>query len=422
MNYTKYEVGPYNLHVINTDKFKTTTIRLNFKKKVKKEDVTYLTVLNSMLFKSTKKYKTNKDLEIASENLYDITYGDGLTISGNYIIMHIYGTFLNEKYSDSEVLEKSIEFLSEILFNPDVIDKKFNEEKLNEVKKEIRDEIITYFDNPSVLGKQRLFEIMDPDSSLSYSDYGTLDDLEKITPESLYKYYVEFLKTSIVDIYACGSFDNTKLKEYIMKYVKVNTIKRKGISHEVIQTKIRRRSRSFKEEKDIEQSKLFIGCKIEKMTSDEKEYTSYIYNYILGGGTGSLLFNDVREKHSLCYYINSRVINIYNIMYITSGIDTTNYRKAVSLIKKNIKKISDGKFDSKLIDEAKKFYKSGCKMIKNNPYDIIASYMSMNYFNRDDIEVRMKQIDKVTKGDIINFSKKIHLDTILLVEGSDKDA
>lgn len=422
MNYTKYEIGPYNLHVINTDKFKTSTIRLNFKKKIKKEDVTYLTVLNAILLKSTNKYKTNKDLEIASEELYDITYGNGLTISGNYIIMHLYGTFLNEKYSDSEVLEKSIAFLSEILFNPDVIDEKFSEEKFDEVKKEIRDEIIISFDNPSILGKQRLFEIMDPDSSLSYFDFGTLEDLEKITPESLYKYYLEILKTSIVDIYACGVFDNIKLKEYIMKYVKINTIKRKGINHEVVQKKIRRRSRSIKEEKDVEQSKLFIGYKIDKMTRDEKEYTGYIYNYILGGGTGSLLFNDIREKHSLCYYINSRIINIYNVMYINSGIDSENYRKTVALIKKNVKKITDGKFDSKLIDEAKKFYKSGCKMIKNNPYDIISSYMSMNYFNRDDIEVRMKEIDKVTKGDIINFSKKIHLDTVLLVERSDKDA
>ena len=38
MKYKKIDVGPYNIHLINTNKFKTVTIKINFKRK------TYLTL------------------------------------------------------------------------------------------------------------------------------------------------------------------------------------------------------------------------------------------------------------------------------------------------------------------------------------------------------------------------------------------
>ena len=37
MKYNRYEIGPYNLHVINTDKFKKNVINVSFKEKVKKD-------------------------------------------------------------------------------------------------------------------------------------------------------------------------------------------------------------------------------------------------------------------------------------------------------------------------------------------------------------------------------------------------
>ena len=40
MKYRKIEVGPYNLHIIKTDKFKTVTIRINFKRPLIKEEIT----------------------------------------------------------------------------------------------------------------------------------------------------------------------------------------------------------------------------------------------------------------------------------------------------------------------------------------------------------------------------------------------
>ena len=59
---------------------------------------------------------------------------------------------------------------------------------------------------------------------------------------------------------------------------------------------------------------------------------------------------NVREKNSLCYYINSDVKPYDNIMFIYSGISNENIEKATKLIKKTIKEISSGKISDEILN------------------------------------------------------------------------
>ena len=78
------------------------------------------------------------------------------------------------------------------------------------------------------------------------------------------------------------------------------------------------------------------------MKEFERNYVLTLYNIILGGGSESLLFQNVREKHSLCYYISSSANKVDNLMIISSGIAKNNLKKTLTLIKKEMKNISDG--------------------------------------------------------------------------------
>ena len=80
MKYEKIDLGPYKLHFINTDKFKTTTISVNFREKIIKEDITKIndtlpsykhikaiTVQTTPMIKTTTA-KIKRHEEIKSEN------------------------------------------------------------------------------------------------------------------------------------------------------------------------------------------------------------------------------------------------------------------------------------------------------------------------------------------------------------------
>ena len=70
MQYIKKDLGSFNLHMIQTDKFKTITLRIVFHTPIKKEEITKRNVLSDILLQSSKKYPSKRDMIIESEELY----------------------------------------------------------------------------------------------------------------------------------------------------------------------------------------------------------------------------------------------------------------------------------------------------------------------------------------------------------------
>ena len=141
MNYTKYKNSAYNIHLINTDRFKTISIRINFKRKINREEITKRNLLTRILLESNEFYKTSRLIEIETENLYGLMLRSSSSISGNYSIMSFESSFLNEEYTDKKMIEKSLDFILGFLFNPDIEGKKFNEKSFNLCKESLKQEI-----------------------------------------------------------------------------------------------------------------------------------------------------------------------------------------------------------------------------------------------------------------------------------------
>ena len=70
MKYKKINFGPYNLHMIKTNRFKITTIELIFCNEVKKEEITITNFLASAMCYTTKKYNTKIEFAKKLEELY----------------------------------------------------------------------------------------------------------------------------------------------------------------------------------------------------------------------------------------------------------------------------------------------------------------------------------------------------------------
>ena len=74
MNYHKYLIGPYNLHIIKTNQFKKDVITIDFRRKTKKEEITLRNFLSNILIKSTNNYPTERLMNIKREELYKIFF------------------------------------------------------------------------------------------------------------------------------------------------------------------------------------------------------------------------------------------------------------------------------------------------------------------------------------------------------------
>lgn len=417
MEYIKKDLGSYKLHLIKTDKFKSITVKVSFHRVIKKNEITIRNILSDMFMQSSKKYNSKRELTIKAQDLYAAGLRTTNSRLGNYINTDFYLTVLNDKYTEDGNFASSLEFLSEIIFNPDVEDGKFNEEKLDIVKSTCRSDLNSIKEDASNYSLIRMAEAFGEGEPISYRMMGYLEDLDNITGTSLYEFYLDMIKNDFVDIFVIGDVDIKEATDLIKMYFKFDILKKLKMPFMVDEKKPRRSKLVFNEKIDNTQSKLAIGCRINGLSEYERNYPLTLFNVIFGGCSDSKLFKEVREENSLCYTIYSITNKLDNVLLIRAGIDKENYKKTVSLIEKNLKDMCNGKFDETDILMAKEYYNTALEEIEDSQSKIINNYLMMELINTDDIDVKRDKMSKVTKSEIVKVAKKVTIDTIFCLEG-----
>lgn len=417
MEYIKKDLGSYKLHLIKTDKFKSITVKVSFHRVIKKNEITIRNILSDMFMQSSKKYNSKRELTIKAQDLYAAGLRTTNSRLGNYINTDFYLTVLNDKYTEDGNFASSLEFLSEIMFNPDVENGKFNEEKLDIVKSTCRSALNSIKEDASNYSLIRMAEAFGEGEPISYRMMGYLEDLDNITGTSLYEFYLDMIKNDFVDIFVIGDISIKETTDLIKMYFKFDILKKLKMPFMVDEKKPRRSKLVFNEEIDNTQSKLAIGCRINGLSEYERNYPLTLFNVIFGGCSDSKLFKEVREENSLCYTIYSITNKLDNVLLIRAGIDKENYKKTVSLIEKNLKDMCNGKFDETDILMAKEYYNTALEEIEDSQSKIINNYLMMELINTDDIDVKREKMSKVTKSEIVKVAKKVTIDTIFCLEG-----
>lgn len=417
MEYIKKDLGSYKLHLIKTDKFKSITVKVSFHRVIKKNEITIRNILSDMFMQSSKKYNSKRDLTIKAQDLYAAGLRTTNSRLGNYINTDFYLTVLNDKYTEEGNFASSLEFLSEIVFNPDVENGQFNEEKLDIVKSACRSALNSIKEDASNYSLIRMAEEFGKGEPISYRMIGYLEDLDDITGTSLYEFYLDMIKNDFVDIFVIGDIDIKGTTDLIKKYFKFGVLKKLKVPFMVDEKKPRRSKLVLNEKIDNTQSKLAIGCRLNDLNEYERGYPLTLFNVIFGGCSDSKLFKEVREENSLCYTIYSITNKLDNVLLIRAGIDKENYKKTVSLIEKNLKDMCNGKFDETDILMAKEYYNTALEEIEDSQSKIINNYLMMELINADDIDVKREKMNKVTKSEIVRVAKKVTIDTILCLEG-----
>ena len=224
------DLGSYNLHFIKTDIFKTITMKVIFHTPIIKEDITKRNILSDILLQSTKEYKTRRDLTIKSEDLYAADIYTSNQRVGNYIMTSFILQTLNDKYTEENNFEESIKFLHEIIFNPDVEEERFKEDKLELVKSNATLALNSIKEDAANYSLIRMSEAYDKTSPISYRMTGYLEGLDKITEENLYEYYERMLDNDYVDIFILGDINEKELLPIIKKYFKFKKVKKRKAS------------------------------------------------------------------------------------------------------------------------------------------------------------------------------------------------
>ena len=416
MKYYDYDMDGFKLHVIKTNRFKTVFYSINIRFEDNKDSEVYTSLLSRMLIQTSSKFNSLREINTYCASIYDPSYNIRVLGSGSENILRLTSSFVNEKYTEKGMLLKNLEFLTSFIFEPKIVDGGFDKEMFDIQKEKLLEYYKSMKDNPKEYAKSRLAEEM----QIKKYKVLKLDDLisgiSNLSEVELYNFYQSIMSKGCLDIFICGDVDEKEVKEIFSKLIKFKGTHKK-INHLVKQHDFKDMPKIVVDKTNNTQSNLIIGFKLDNLSDFERNYVFVLYSWILGGGMSSLLSQTVREKYSLCYYIYAVRQNLFETMKIYAGIDGVNFEKTCNLIQDELENMENGNFSLELFEGVKEIYYNSLIRIEDSQDDLVASYASEIFINNDSISDRKKNMSKVTKEDVMNLAKKVHVDTIYLLKG-----
>lgn len=418
MKYKTYNCNSFNIYTIKTDRFKTSHLEVIFKNVLKKEEIGTYSFLADMLSEGCKKYPRKKDLITRFEELYKIVIYASTMRVGNVIDLHVSLDFINPEYIEDEgYIEDVIKTLFEVILNPNVCNDEFDLKTFNIVKERLRREINSLKENPVKQSIKEAIKTMDSNSPTSYEILGTIEELENITPAKLYDAYKSLRKNFKVDVFLIGNLDMDNVASLIKKYFKNRYIVSDNFEV-MVDNKETKKVKVKAMKSDNIQTNLVMLFNLKNLSELEKNITLNCFNYLYGsGGLTSKLYKSIREENSLCYAINSMYLKYDKLLMVQISLDNCNVKKAISLVKKELKSMQNGNFSEEEVRDAINNMVISLDMSLDNNIAILNNYVFNIYDKLPSIEERKEYFKKLTKEDIVNVSKKVKLNTIFTLEG-----
>jgi len=417
-----YTLNGINVHTIPTNKFKTNTIVLKVKAPLSEEDVTVRAILPYVLQNATESHPQPSQFRAYLDELYGASLAVDLSKKGEDHIISIRLEIANEKFlkDSTPLLEKGIELLSEVLLKPVTEGNGFKTATVDKEKRALKQRIQSVYDDKMRYASQRLIEEMCAEEPYRLSANGEKDKVDAITSESLYSYYQNMLKTNDIHLYMVGDIKEEEVDEYIKKYFVLPDQDNKVTSSITQPNKDRKEPNEVIERQDIKQGKLNIGYRTNVTFKDDLYYALQVFNGIFGGFSHSKLFINVREKESLAYYAASRVESHKGLLLVMSGIDFSNYEKAVTIINQQIEAMKQGEYTDGEMSQTKAVIKNQILETIDTARGLIEVLYNNEVSEVDKpIEAFLEGVENVTKEEIQEVAKMIELDTTYFLTGKE---
>lgn len=402
------------LHVLPTKRFKTFAISLFAGVPLNEEKVTPIALIPFVLRRGTAKTPETIAFREKLDDLYGAGFGFDVYKRGDSQIVQFRMDVINDQFvsSDQSLLAASIAFLGDALTDPCLENGGFRAKYVEAEKATLRKRLEAIVNDKIRYAAERCIEEMCAEEPYRLHPLGRLDDIDSITPESLYRQYEEWLQSAALDLYVVGDTSLEEVTQLVEKAFKLKP----GTPASYVRPKVDVPVRDVKvvvDKMDVSQGKLNMGLRT-GISYDDKLYPAVLmYNGILGGYPHSKLFINVREKESLAYYAASRLDGHKGICTIQSGIEFANYEKAVAIIKEQLESMKQGQLSELEMNQTKAMISGHLRELQDSAYEMLSyDFNSVLTGNVRTSAELLEQVQAVTPADIVEVAKSVQLDTI----------
>ncbi len=397
-------------------KFKNSVIGIYFHMPLAEEKATALALLPKMLTAGNSKFSDRSALHLYLEELYGTKLHTGVEKSGEMQTVYFVADSIADAYAGEPLFEKMQNLLSDIILSPRTEGEGFDAAVLTREKEALLEDIRGIVNDKRRYALVRCAEEMCKGEPYAIRADGREEDLPRITPESAYQIYREMLSSARVDIFVSGNFEEAAARSGAERLAE--KLGARSAEYPGALRKTADEVRYVEDKEAVLQGKLVIGYRVDVDPSSDDMYALMLYNRVFGGGTASKLFNNVREKMSLCYYASSGLERAKGLMFVQSGISFSKYAVALEAIRAEEAEIRKGNITDAEFSGAVQGAISDLRACKDSPSQLMGYHRRQLPFG-DIIEID-RVIDKilaVRKEDVAAVAGRIFMDTVYFLNG-----
>jgi predicted Zn-dependent peptidase len=413
--FTTHELNGLPVHLCSTQKFKTNHLFLYFRQPLEEATHTTTALIPSLLLRGTEHYPSSQKLKQALNELYGASLHSDVLKKGEQQVILFRLEIANEKYlkDQTPLLAQGIKLLHEVVTHP-FLDKGSFHRPFVELEKDLLHKKLKRIkDDKTAYANKRCIEEMFKTEPFRLYSQGSIEQIEKITPEGLFKSYQHILMQQPIDLFVVGDVQEAQLLQSLEVHFNLpHRVTTKlpavtSVDHPPILEK------EVIEKTKTAQGKLHIGCRTNIGYADTDMIALSLFNGIFGGFAHSKLFREVREKQSLAYYVASRVEYHKGFMMIMAGIDVKNKDKTVSIIKAELEKMVSGEISDQELTQTKAMLINDLKEANDSPYRLVErQHHSIVGQKQYEMNQTIEALKQLSKEDVQQVARKIEIDTI----------
>lgn len=310
-----------------------------------------------------------------------------------------------------EFTERAIDVLADMMNNA-----KFNPEELEREKWVVIQELKMYEDNPMAMVMEKRQTYYFWDNSYGRPIIGTKGNINSFTQQMLFDHKAQLYTKDNLIIVVAG---NIRDKEAIVKQLEkefIHIAPNKQWKKPIFTQTLPQEHIWFFEQKN-EQAHLIISAPGYD-GNDNNKYAANVLGTILWWNMSSRLFQNIREKQGLCYYIRGSHVSQEDswTFLIRAGIDKERFDFGVEKIFEEIKNIAEWNITQEEFDNAIG-YNEGQIQMGIESSDEMASFIGNQYLIYKKVESLpeiLKKYKSLTLEDVKAVAKKLYKDNLYL--------
>ncbi len=409
---------------IKNNRFNTTSVSFNFYVPLSRDTAAEYALLPFVMSSCSKKYPDFSRLNFKLAKLYGANLSASAEKVGDFQLLKIAISVIEDRFSlDGELLcDSALELLCELIFEPKTENEEFCIDDVEREKRKAIEHIRGDLAQKRIYAKKRLIEEMYKNEPYGTPKCGNEDDVKKITGASLYRAWQNMLSSAFLRVNVISRTIPNGLFDKITD--KFNNINRENVTDctKSAPTLPISSPNAVIENMDIAQGKLCMGFSSELYGDDEKTSALTVMCDIFGGGPYSLLFNNVREKMSLCYYCAASSVKAKGLIMVDSGVEKENAQMAEKEILNQLDILKRGKFTDEEFESSIKSITDSFKSY-NDSQGLLDAWYSLKIV-KDKLlspEDAASLILSVTRDDVINAANGIKLHTVYKLLPKEKE-